>query len=73
MKDYGNLQFLGLRDYIKNTDEYRIMGLIEVSLSIACSLSYWNELASLKKVEEKLICIDGICDNKSCTLPKLNT
>jgi chitinase len=73
MKDYKNLQFPGLRDYIKNTDEYRIMGPIEVSSSITCSLSYWNELASSKKEEEKLICIDGICDNKSCTLPELTT
>lgn len=47
------------------------MGRIEVSSSIACSLSYWNELGS-KKEEETLICIDGICDNKYYTLPELN-
>lgn len=72
MKDYKNLQFPGLRDYIKSTEAYRVQGPIQISSSIVCSPSYWNTLAS-KTEEEKLICIDGICDHQSCTLPNLNS
>lgn len=40
MKDYKNLQFPGLRDYIKSTEAYRIQGPIQISSDIVCSLSY---------------------------------
>jgi hypothetical protein len=72
MKDYTNSRFRSLREYIKSTEAYRAQGAIQVSLGIVCSSNYWTTLAS-KTEEEKLICIDSVCDHQSCALPDLDS
>ncbi|CAN9308924.1 unnamed protein product [Alternaria alternata] len=65
MSKYKNLQFPELRNYLTDLDAYGTEGPIRLASSIICSPAYWNNIAS-KAEEEKLVCIDAICNEDDC-------
>jgi len=65
MSKYKNMQFRELRNNLTDLDAYGTEDPIRLAFSIICSPTYWTNIAS-KTEEEKLVCMDTICDGDSC-------